>query len=187
MTVATAMGLFAAGIACFSRAGLHRRQAEGQQATIRALAAGLPAHWYILSDIRLTPVPGEPDVICMVVVSPGALVVIRICSEGGELVPAGSVWMAGRGRRARMIPSPATACQAAAEALRGLLMDADSLPVIPLVVLTAPDGVYYPSRAGAYVVGLPHAASAVRYCGSGAVFAPDAAHRLAMDLCQFYR
>lgn len=185
--MAAATALFVTAVACFLQAGLHRRRAEGEQAVLQALAAGLPAHWYILSDLHISVTAGEPEEVCMLVVSPGGIVVIRTCSEGGDLVPAGSVWMVGQGRSARMIASPAAACQAVAEALRDRLTNPDLLPVIPLVVLTAPNGTYYPSRSGAHVVGVPHVAAAVARCGSGQAISFQAAHRLAMDLCQLYR
>ncbi|HWI51010.1 MAG TPA: hypothetical protein VNT01_02565, partial [Symbiobacteriaceae bacterium] len=102
-------------------ADYYRRRAEAEQQVVHGLVSRLPQQWYVLGDLELEPSWLEPVQVWATVVGPGGVAVIQPCSEQGELTPYGHLWMVGRGKHVRAIPSPAAEACTAAEALREIL------------------------------------------------------------------
>lgn len=163
---------------------VHRRRDANSQYLLQSLAGQLPEGWYLLGDLRLTDLTGEPLHAWGVVLGPGGLAVLQLCTDEGHLIPFGHVWMAGRGAEIHTIPSPAAHCAQVAEAIRARVGHA-GLPVWPVVVLADLHSVYHPKQTGALVVGAPHAAPAIRRCLEAQALAPGAVLSLATKLSHF--
>jgi hypothetical protein len=160
------------------------RQQSTERALITALGVGLPRDWYILADLEVLDSAGEPVHVWATVVAPGGIVIIQICTEGGHIYPSGAVWVVGQRKNSRMIPSPATRAHVAGDSLRACL--GDDVQILPVVALIEPNGVFYPSDSGAFVVGAPHLASAILQCGAGQKLSPQGVNRVASELYRLH-
>jgi hypothetical protein len=185
LAAAAATGSMVFCVAQQAQAAQVRRRARMSDGLAYSLAAQLPGDWYVLSDLVLQPSWGVRIHIWAVVVAGGGVAVLHPCGEAGDLYPMGHVWMVGRGRTGRVIPSPAGVCWGAAEALKEFVPFA-GIPISPLVVLTDLSSVYHPAGAGAPVVGAPHVAAALQRMLAGQILPPADLARLAADLCRYH-
>lgn len=165
----------------------YRREAALEEEILSELAMALPPDWYLLSDLHLPSSWGEQVPVRGLLVGPGGLVVVEPCTAGGQIHPAGGVWVATRAGRPRVIPSPINRCRAAAEAVREAVGDRRSLPLHMVVALADETAVYHPIQSEVAVVGGMHLARALLRMGQGALLSRQERFQLALDFGQFYR